>query len=595
MSTHASTFDPATGSRAPRKSRNSSTKGRKPSRRKLLLEQLEDRRLLATSPLDFDGPLLDEYVAANPSWPVAETESSSTLAAIGAEGEGDLEPIPHANPNADRSPFAQPRVQESLPPTPDHPLDAAPTVYDLRSVGDTSYVTSVKNQASCGSCWTFATMASLESSILMDGGTTRDLSENNLKNYHGFDAAPCAGGNVWMSGAYFTRGSGPVNETDDPYSASDDRETPPPTLDSQYYVRESLWFDTDDEIKNAIMARGALYTALYWSETSYRSSDQTYYYSGGTSTNHGVTIVGWDDNKATAAPTSGAWLIKNSWGSSWGASGYFWLSYADTAGGNAGYSFEDAVPADTYSNVFYHDEFGDVDEWSAPYAFNAFTPAVRQVLKSVQFWTQADNAGYTIRIYDTFAGGTLSNQLVSTTGTIAFAGQHTIDLPTQVTVNANDPFYVYLHITNGGSYPQAFDYAAGGYASASTASAGQSYFSSFGISWTDLTTYFDPTANFAIKALSGMPEINVQGNSQDIVDGNTTPTTADHTDFGNVLVSGGALTRTFTIQNSGNADLSLTGSPLVSISGAHAADFSVAVLPSTPVTAGGSTRILLTQ
>ncbi len=144
----------------------------------------------------------------------------------------------------------------------------------------------------------------------------------------------------------FRRGSGPVNETDDPYHDYDDRQTPPPSVPVQYYVRESVVFDTDDEIKNAIMARGALHTSMYWDDLSYRDSDQTYYYSGGTSTNHGVTIIGWDDNKDTAATTNGAWLIKNSWGSSWGASGYFWLSYADTAGVKYGTSFEDAEPAE---------------------------------------------------------------------------------------------------------------------------------------------------------------------------------------------------------------------------------------------------------
>ena len=84
----------------------------------------------------------------------------------------------------------------------------APVSYDLRTLG---LVTPVKHQGNCGSCWTFGTYASLESSILKTGGSTQDFSENHLKNYHGFDFGPCDGGLDIMSLAYFSRGDGPVD------------------------------------------------------------------------------------------------------------------------------------------------------------------------------------------------------------------------------------------------------------------------------------------------------------------------------------------------------------------------------------------------
>ena len=95
--------------------------------------------------------------------------------------------------------------------------------------------------------------------------------------------------------------------------------------------------------------------------------------------------------------------------------------------------------------------------------------------------------------------------------------------------------------------------------------------------------------DFAIQGTGRKPEMKVTGNTVEIDDGDITPTTADHTDFGGVLVAGGLRTRTFTIDNLGNSDLALTGAPLVAVSGAHAADFIVTVDPTSPVLPLGST------
>lgn len=91
------------------------------------------------------------------------------------------------------------------------------------------------------------------------------------------------------------------------------------------------------------------------------------------------------------------------------------------------------------------------------------------------------------------------------------------------------------------------------------------------------------------------PEINLQGNSTDIVSGDATPDTADHTDFGAVSTASGTIVRTFTIQNTGTAALSLTdASPYVTISGANAADFVVTAIPSNSIAASGSTTFQVT-
>ena len=90
--------------------------------------------------------------------------------------------------------------------------------------------------------------------------------------------------------------------------------------------------------------------------------------------------------------------------------------------------------------------------------------------------------------------------------------------------------------------------------------------------------------DFAIKGTAtaqAAPEIDVQGNSTSISDGDNSPSTSDDTDFGSVTV-GSNITKTFTIKNIGNAELTLTDSPIVSVTGNG---FSVTTQPTSPVAA----------
>ena len=80
-------------------------------------------------------------------------------------------------------------------------------------------------------------------------------------------------------------------------------------------------------------------------------------------------------------------------------------------------------------------------------------------------------------------------------------------------------------------------------------------------------------------------EINVQGNSTTIVDGDGTPSLTDHTDFED-LITGNNFVRTYTIQNTGTDDLTVSG---ISVSGGNADMFAVGALtPASPVPGGGS-------
>ncbi len=101
--------------------------------------------------------------------------------------------------------------------------------------------------------------------------------------------------------------------------------------------------------------------------------------------------------------------------------------------------------------------------------------------------------------------------------------------------------------------------------------------------------------NVSLTATLGtFPEINIQGNVTNIADGDTTPTTADDTDFGNVDVTIGTNANTFTIQNTGTGTLNLTGAPLVVIGGANPGDFTVTATPATSISPSGSTTFTIT-
>ena len=215
----------------------------------LRMEQLEDRALLSVGGTGI------------PATAPATLTTDSLLPAL------ESNPVQHTYA------YAPVTVQASTANDASRPLSAYPASYDLRSG---NYVTSVKDQGSYGTCWAFATYGSLESSILKAGGSTTDFSERNLAYQHGFDPGPSAGGNSWMSEAYLSRFSGPINETDDPYSlmGTPDSVTGP----VQDYVREMLRFDTDSEMKNAIMTYGALDTSMYWDAASYNAANNTYFY-----------------------------------------------------------------------------------------------------------------------------------------------------------------------------------------------------------------------------------------------------------------------------------------------------------------------------
>lgn len=393
-----------------------------------------------------------------------------------------------------------------------HQVSGAPATYDLRTLGK---LTAIRDQAACGSCWTFGACASLESCLLTN--ETWDFSENNLKNTHGFDWGPCDGGNIWMSTAYMARWSGPATEAADPYHDWDDRPSPP--VSAVKHVQDVLFLPlrasaTDnDTIKQAIMTYGAVTSSFYYNDSYYNSSTHAYYCNSASSANHEVAIVGWNDNYPATnfpmtPPGNGAFIMKNSWGTGWGEAGYFYISYYDMGiGMNENAVFEDSEPTDKYTHIYQYDPLGWVASCgygtTSAWAANVFTAVDTEQLRAVSFYTVAVNTSYQVYIYQNPSSPPTGGSPVSSvSGAIAYPGYHTVALTTPVMLAPGQQFSVVINFTTPGyTYPLPIEYAYPGYSSAATAAAGQSYFSYDGASWQDTTTW-DATCNVCIKALT---------------------------------------------------------------------------------------------
>ena len=405
--------------------------------------------------------------------------------------------------------------------------------FDLRTDLGINYVSSVKNQPN-GTCWMYSTCALMESNLLMSGNWAAageegepDLSEQHMSWWFGFneffnaDADPVTGdglvlhlqGGYFLNAAYMLRGEGAVRQTD-----ADDFYEPPERFSEYYhlyYPRNIEWYPMDYElngietIKKKLIEHGALGVTLlhsiYDPETyiHYQSPDDPNYFS------HGVTIVGWDDEKITqASEVSGAWYCKNSWGADWGFDGFFWVSYYDkhacrSMGGAA--SFQD-VEKMKYDDVYYHDYHGYSSVLPGiTEAFNAFTVRESGKLSAVSFFNAVNDVDYTVKIYSDFTGGELTGLLSEMSGHINYNGYHTIDLIEPPMLYKGSTFYIYLDLSDGGQPIDQSSYVHVAYLwYTSKASPGESFYYEEG-EWKDL--YYNNeidrpgTANFCMKGL----------------------------------------------------------------------------------------------
>jgi len=448
-----------------------------------------------------------------------------------------------------------------------------PASYDLRPE-----MPAVRDQDPFGTCWTFSAMAAAESNLIHEKSILTkddaDLSEWYLA-YYGYndesedlpsftyDSSEVeyydAGGDDWRSAAILTRGTGFLEEASAPYPQSAAEAYAPDVKARKYKLNNVLYLGDLGEmevrlkdsrintIKEAIMEYGAVSIGICQGsdELYLNPTTKAYYISTAEDKdiNHAVTAVGWDDNYAASnfnasyrPASNGAWIVRNSWGDTWGDDGYYYVSYEEGSL-NDGVVYDTAAAPDK-EKIYQYDPLGLCRfleyESADPVCFaNIFTASRNEKIKSVSFYTSHANSTCTVKIYKDCGndptGGTLAAEI---TKTIAAPGYNTVALDEEITIERNRKFSVVVSVSlpeqtsssrnnaNGsasrtvtsGSPAIPVEYPITGYSEKADASAGQSFISSDGIEWKDLTEESGyEKANVCIKAFGTSDDTDTGG------------------------------------------------------------------------------------
>jgi C1A family cysteine protease len=377
---------------------------------------------------------------------------------------------------------------KKIPVQRERALPALPSAWDWRTQGK---VTPVKDQNPCGTCWIFGTTSVLESAVLIGESVPYDFSEQSVALcvdrswVYLYDDAdePCgtvpghgSGNSIRASDVFIKKGA--VLETCNPYDTDGLQCNGTCACDSCLPVKKVTGYRrvTDDQsqialIKNAVYQRPVTMSFFY--DPSGEYTDPTYgaiydYYPCVEYPNHLVSIIGWNDSVPHPDPDHsgiGAWLVKNSWGTGWGNSGYFWLAYNSSSMCEIAYlEYEDYNANET---LYYYDEAGLYDALgyvgepkSSAWMASVFTSGQDGTLTNVDFWTTSNNAAYEIYIYNDFFG----TELASKTGSCAEFGYYSIPLTIPVPMTNGQQFTVAVKMTTPGfNYPLPVEYEVTGY------------------------------------------------------------------------------------------------------------------------------------
>lgn len=386
-----------------------------------------------------------------------------------------------------------------------------PLKYDLRERGRAP---GVKNQGPYGTCWAFAALSAMESTLLPE--ETREFSPDHMSLKNGFSRNQSEGGEYTMGMAYLAAWQGPVNEEDDPYGDGKSEEGLVPVK----HVQEIQLLDGKDfeKIKEAVFLHGGVQTAIYSAlrdaniySPYYNKEKYSYCYLGAEKPNHEIMIIGWDDtypkeNFNLEVEDDGAFLCQNSWGETFGDGGVFYVSYYDVNIGLHNVVYTGIEEPDNYSQIYQTDLCGWVGQLGydkdSLYAANVYTAESDEVLRAAGFYATGKETSYELYVVKDFKDtGSLSGRTKVAEGTLTNAGFYTIKFREGYEVEKGEKFAVVLYITTPGSvHPMAVEYAADDVTEHVDLSDGEGYISSKGKKWESAEN--DQNCNLCLKVYS---------------------------------------------------------------------------------------------